>query len=642
MTLPAHGLLHLKRALALALAIQLVGCGGTSTSPAPPPSQPPPGSGTTATPIKHVIIVIGENRSFDNLFATYQPPDPSQKVWNLLSQQVVTATGAPGPNFAAAAQHQANDNDVYRLSPPQTGSFSTLPQPNTTLNPLLFSPAIQYGIASDPGLAPGDQKLLYDGGIFPQFYFFPDKRFPADLPNGPFPITQYLKYSDTMGDPVHRFYQMWQEIDCSAASITSSNPSGCAADLFPWVATSVGWGVENTPPPLPFTDQSTFQGGVSMGFYNMAAGDVPYFASLANEYAISDNYHQFLLGGTGPNSISIGTGAPLVYSDANGNPTTPPALQVENPNPYAGSNNWYRQDGFYIADAGNESNASYTNCSDSTQPSVSAIMDYLAALPYKPFNSGNCAPESYYLVNNQEPAYNRDGTLRADQGHSVGPSSVPTIGDALSAAGISWKYYGEGFSSSGFGGVYSHYCDICNPFQYAPSIMTTDLKNNLQDITQFYQDVQNGTLPAVSFVKPDDIVDGHPGTSLPELYEAFARNLVDTVKAQNSLWQQTAIFITLDESGGLYDSGYIQPIDFFGDGPRIPLIVVSPFAKPGYVDHTYGDHASLLKFIEKNWGLKPLSSRSRDNLPNPVSAPSAPYFPTNSPAIGDLMTLFNF
>jgi len=639
MTLPAHGLLHLKRALALALAVQLVGCGGTST---PAPSQPPPGSGTTATPIKHVIIVIGENRSFDNLFATYQPPDPSQKVWNLLSQQVVTATGAPGPNFAAAAQHQANDNDVYRLSPPQTGSFSTLPQPNTTLNPLLFSPAIQYGIASDPGLAPGDQKLLYDGGIFPQFYFFPDKRFPADLPNGPFPITQYLKYSDTMGDPVHRFYQMWQEIDCSAASITSSNPSGCAADLFPWVATSVGWGVENTPPPLPFTDQSTFQGGVSMGFYNMAAGDVPYFASLANEYAISDNYHQFLLGGTGPNSISIGTGAPLVYSDANGNPTTPPALQVENPNPYAGSNNWYRQDGFYIADAGNESNASYTNCSDSTQPGVSAIMDYLAALPYKPFNSGNCAPESYYLVNNQEPAYNRDGTLRADQGHSVGPSSVPTIGDALSAAGISWKYYGEGFSSSGFGGVYSHYCDICNPFQYAPSIMTTDLKNNLQDITQFYQDVQNGTLPAVSFVKPDDIVDGHPGTSLPELYEAFARNLVDTVKAQNSLWQQTAIFITLDESGGLYDSGYIQPIDFFGDGPRIPLIVVSPFAKPGYVDHTYGDHASLLKFIEKNWGLKPLSSRSRDNLPNPVSAPSAPYFPTNSPAIGDLMTLFNF
>jgi len=143
-------------------------------------------------------------------------------------------------------------------------------------------------------------------------------------------------------------------------------------------------------------------------------------------------------------------------------------------------------------------------------------------------------------------------------------------------------------------------------------------------------------------VKPDDIVDSHPGTSLPELFEAFSRNLVDTVKQQGNLWPTTAIFITMDESGGYYDSGYIQPIDYFGDGPRIPLIVVSPFAKPGYVDHTYGDHASLLKFIEMNWGLKPLSSRSRDNLPNPVSTPSAPYFPTNSPAIGDLTTMFNF
>src|ERR1035438_6274897 len=81
---------------------------------------------STTTPIKHVIIVIGENRSFDNLFATYQPPpDSSQQVWNLLSQQIVTATGAPGPNFAAAVQHQASDTDIYRLSPPQTGSFST-------------------------------------------------------------------------------------------------------------------------------------------------------------------------------------------------------------------------------------------------------------------------------------------------------------------------------------------------------------------------------------------------------------------------------------------------------------------------------------------------------------------------------------
>jgi phospholipase C len=408
------------------------------------------------------------------------------------------------------------------------------------------------------------------------------------------------------------------------------------------VATTIGWGplIDYMPPWPNFTDQSTWQGSVAMGFYNMAQGDVPYFASLANNYAINDNYHQFQLGGTGPNSITTGTADPLVYTNAKGVQATPPVLQVEDPNPYPGSNNWYLKEGFYLLDAGNESNASYTNCSDPSQPAVSAITNYLAQLPYKPFRSGNCAPGAYYLMNNQYPAYNRDGTLRADQSHTVGPSTVPTIADELSAAGISWKYYGDGFSKAS-GKLYSHYCDICNPFEYAKSIMTTNLKNNIQDMPNFFEDLENGALPAVSFIKPDDLLDMHPGTSLPLLFEAFSRNIINSVQAQNAIWEQTAIFITTDESGGLYDSGYIQPIDFFGDGPRIPMIVVSPYARKGYVDHTYGDHASFLKFVEKNWGLKPLSARSRDNLPNPITGAS-PYIPGNSPAVGDLMTMFNF
>ncbi len=69
---------------------------------------------------------------------------------------------------------------------------------------------------------------------------------------------------------------------------------------------------------------------------------------------------------------------------------------------------------------------------------------------------------------------------------------------------------------------------------------------------------------------------------------------------------------------------------------------VHRFTKPGHVDHTYTDHASILKWIEWNWLLKALSLRSRDNLPNPISSPDAPYFPTNSPAIGALQTMFDF
>ena len=126
------------------------------------------------------------------------------------------------------------------------------------------------------------------------------------------------------------------------------------------------------------------------------------------------------------------------------------------------------------------------------------------------------------------------------------------------------------------------------------------------------------------------------------LDEMFLQDLIDQVKSNPELWESTAIFITTDEGGGYYDSGYIQAVDFFGDGTRIPFIAVSPYAKKGYVDHTYYDHASLSKFIEANWNLPAISGRSRDNLPNPVAPRHDPYRPVNGPAIGDLMNLFSF
>ena len=120
------------------------------------------------------------------------------------------------------------------------------------------------------------------------------------------------------------------------------------------------------------------------------------------------------------------------------------------------------------------------------------------------------------------------------------------------------------------------------------------------------------------------------------------KKIVDGVKANPKLWKSTAIVVTFDEGGGYYDSGYIQPLDYFGDGTRIPTIVVSPYTRAGHVSHTYADHVSILKFIEANWGLKPLTSRSRDNFPNPVTREGNPYVPLNSPALGDLMDLFSF
>jgi phospholipase C len=85
----------------------------------------------------------------------------------------------------------------------------------------------------------------------------------------------------------------------------------------------------------------------------------------------------------------------------------------------------------------------------------------------------------------------------------------------------------------------------------------------------------------------------------------------------------------------------MQPLDYFGDGPRIPFLVISHYSKHGRVVHTYADHVSILKFIERNWGLPTLTVRSRDNLPNPTTGADS-YVPGNSPAIGDLFDMFDF
>jgi phospholipase C len=191
--------------------------------------------------------------------------------------------------------------------------------------------------------------------------------------------------------------------------------------------------------------------------------------------------------------------------------------------------------------------------------------------------------------------------------------------------------------------LFHFYCGICDPLTGYSSIMKNPSEEaKLQNYGAFLHDVQNHTLPAVSFVRPFEALAGHPADSTTDLYEQFLQKLIAHVQSDPALWASTAIFITTDEGDGYYDSGFIQPLDFFGDGTRVPFIAVSPHAKKGHVDHTYYDHVSVLKFIEKNWGLPRISPRSRDNLPNPVADRENQYVPKNGPAIGDLMNLFTF
>jgi len=627
--------------------------------------------GKTRTPIKHVIVLIGENRSFDHLFATYKPKS-GDSVKNLLSEGIIKADGTPGPHFSKAAQFQAvkpfqteyfislnnSQKEPYTTLPAPTLNFS--PSPDASIigfatEPPPFPPATPTAIlaAIEPSLEATDLGLLTTGasGANNTFVLTPVPDFDtrvanfSSLPNGPFPLKgEKLPYDSYTGDTTHRLFEMWQQSDCNIANASRKNPSGCLSDLYPFVITNYTNQIDPFDTPPAIDDNG---GGNSMAFYNMQAGDVPVLKGLADEYSMSDNFHQSVMGGTGANHVMLGTGDAIFWSDGKGNPTTPPS-HIANPDPLPGTDDVYTVDLFF--------DGNFSECGDTTQPGIKPITDYLASLPYHP--SSKCEPGRFYMVNNDNPGFLPDGTVDTKgiaKGGSVPPTNVRTLGDALNEKGISWAYYGGAYnaavalqhdptSTDPAVLIGAAYCNICNFESYSTSIMgnATQRAEHIKDATDFFAAVDNSTLPAVSFVKPDGLLDGHPASSKEDLFEGMVKKIMDHLTANKELFAETALIITMDEGGGYYDSGYIQPLDFFGDGPRIPLIVVSPFTKGGHINHTYTDHVSILKFIERNWDLKPLTHRSRDNFPNPVADDENPYVPTNSPALGDLFDFFHF
>jgi phospholipase C len=285
---------------------------------------------------------------------------------------------------------------------------------------------------------------------------------------------------------------------------------------------------------------------------------------------------------------------------------------------------------------------------------VSSIVLYLNAIHVKP----NCQPGAYYILNNYNPPYIGSGQTDAINNGVFTMTPVRKqrhIGDVLSDKHVSWAYFGERWNDfvnapglgATFGGIDPPaylYCSICNPFLFSSSVMTNPVSRveHNQDLTDLYDAITTGELPAVSYVKPSTFADGHPSSSKFDIFEAFTKRIIEKVQAKPELWESTAILVTVDEGGGYYDSGYVQPLDYFGDGTRIPLIVVSKYSTGGHVSHEYTDHASIIKFIERNWDLPHLSNRTRDNLPNPKTTDENPYVPVNRPALGDLWSMFDF
>src|ERR1700760_3407444 len=160
---------------------------------------------------------------------------------------------------------------------------------------------------------------------------------------------------------------MYQQMDCAidAEHVSRGNPTGCLHDLQSAITTTYATS------PLPMPPQVPTDTGQTMAFFNMQNGDVPVLKRLADEYTTSDNYHQPVMGGTGPDSVPLGFADQVFYSDGAGNPVTPAASLIYNPDPLPGTLNQYT------------TRAQWFNCSDATAPGIAPILDYLAALPYR-------------------------------------------------------------------------------------------------------------------------------------------------------------------------------------------------------------------------------------------------------------------
>jgi len=236
-----------------------------------------------------------------------------------------------------------------------------------------------------------------------------------------------------------------------------------------------------------------------------------------------------------------------------------------------------------------------------------------------------------------------------------------SIGDLLNGAGITWGAFMGGFancaaSHTGITGLtttdyiphhawFQYFQSTLNANHVGPSspamIGKTDRAKHEYDLSQFFVALQNHNLPAVSYVKAIAIEDGHAGYSDPIDEQFFLVNTINALQ-QSDYWKDTAVIITWDDSDGWYDHqmgpivnqsnvsddqllgpgncGTAKPIDTMGDiqngrcgfGPRIPLMVISRYARPNYVDHRVLDFSSIVRFIEDNWDLGRIGGGSND------------------------------
>jgi len=216
--------------------------------------------------------------------------------------------------------------------------------------------------------------------------------------------------------------------------------------------------------------------------------------------------------------------------------------------------------------------------------------------------------EDGYAVGTIQPHFPPFDTAR--QENRLPAQYQTTIGDRLSEKQISWVWYAGGWDDAVAGrktedNFQYHHQPFVFYANYAPDSQAR--AEHLKDRSKLFADLK-GDFPQVAFFKPVGSKNQHPGFSSILEADQEVKEVVEAIRS-SAIWSSTAIIITYDEYGGLWDHVAPPEIDRWGPGTRVPAIIVSPFAKKSYVDHTVYDTTSILKLIENRFGLTALTGR---------------------------------
>jgi acid phosphatase len=387
-----------------------------------------------------------------------------------------------------------------------------------------------------------------------------DPAFPVDLPNKPFQIDGppiNLPASVPTRDLIHRYYQNIEQINGGR-----NNRFAAVSDA----------------------------GGLVMGYYD--GSKLPLW-KWAQEYVLADNFFMAAFGGSYLNHLW------LVCACTPQDPTAPEQLRAQ------------------VDERGQLKRRPESPASAMQGPPQ--MLD------------GTLTPDGY-SVNTQQPPYQPSGTPPAPGGdqrfadparHPLPPQTTKTIGDTLSAKGITWAWYAGAWNRALADGmqppdvkrsvIYTFKPGTIDfqphhqPFNYfarfAPA--TPDRDRHLKDGEDFLRAIDAGTLPQVAFYKPTGDLNEHPGYTDVLSGDQHIADILERIR-RSPLWPKVGVIITYDENGGFWDHVPSPKGDRWGPGTRIPALIISPYAKRGYVDHTPYDTTSILKFITRRFALEPL------------------------------------